>query len=494
MQHPVKKKIRRSRRWLPVCLVLLTLALAAAFVLLLPVIRDRFPAQTPPFESVQSTVRTLASRDSSQMESIVIYPDGQTGYTLRMQNGVLMLDRAGEMIAIDEDYQTDILNAVTQINVQDTVTENAAEVAEHLQAMGFDHPQCKAVVRYADGSEETFEVGSLVYGGTDYYFRWSGVDGIYTCHSGILETFTMTPNLLIPFEQPQVYGSLLKSLSLSNRNGECAFQFENGLSGQLTLPCTYPLTDDTAQTLITAAENFRLGAYEAPLTEENRTAYGFDQPLCIVAMVQAEGMGSAVSEDGTLTAAAIPAQTLEFVIGRAEGDFFYTCAYQDDVYLISRFLVETLVQADWQTLISRTPAAMGDNLLSYIVFETSETTVEIQITRTESVLANNELERDADGNIVYLTTVKVNGKEAPQEQLDVLLDRLNAFSVEGSIPDDAVIDSEPRWRITLITETGRTRVLEGFRLDVFSDAVAVDGVICHYVYDEAIDVLMTGLV
>ena len=281
------------------CLVLLTLALAAAFVLLLPLIRDRYPAQTPPFESVQSTVRTLASRDSSQMDSIVIYPDGQTGYTLLMQNGVLMLDRAGEMIAIDADYQTDILNALTQINVQDTVTENAAEVAEHLQAMGFDHPQCKAVVRYADGSEETFEVGSLVYGGTDYYFRWSGADGIYTCHSGILETFTMTPNLLIPFEQPQVYGSLLKSLSLSNRNGECAFQFENGLSGQLTLPCTYPLTDDTAQTLITAAENFRLGAYEAPLTEENRTAYGFDQPLCIVAMVQAEGMGSAVSENGT---------------------------------------------------------------------------------------------------------------------------------------------------------------------------------------------------
>ena len=48
--------------------------------------------------------------------------------------------------------------------------------------------------------------------------------------------------------------------------------------------------------------------------------------------------------------------------------------------------------------------------------------------------------------------------------------------------------------MTLVTEAGDTRVLEGYRLDAFSDAVSVNGVVRHYVYNDAIDVLMTGLV
>ncbi|MBR6571777.1 MAG: hypothetical protein IKK75_15120, partial [Clostridia bacterium] len=140
-----------------------------------------------------------------------------------------------------------------------------------------------------------------------------------------------------------------------------------------------------------------------------------------------------------------------------------------------------------------TPAAMDDSLLSYIVFETPEKTVEIQITRTESVLDNNELETDANGNLVYRTDVLRDGKPAPVELLDELMNRLNTFTVEGLIPADAVRNPEPHWRVTLVTDTGETRVLEGYQLDVFSDAVAVDGVLVHYVYKGAIDVLMSGL-
>ena len=110
------------------------------------------------------------------------------------------------------------------------------------------------------------------------------------------------------------------------------------------------------------------------------------------------------------------------------------------------------------------------------------------------MLENNQLELDVEGNTVYHTSVTVNGREAPQELADTLADSLHAFTVEGSIPANAKPEEEPRWRITLVTEDGDIRVLEGYRLDVFSDAVAVDGTMCHYVYDEAIDVLMAGLV
>jgi len=309
----------------------------------------------------------------------------------------------------------------------------------------------------------------------------------------VLETLSLSQNVLLPFDQVRISSSLVERLTIQNANGECAVVFDGG-TGELAVPCRYPVTDDTAQTLLTALASFRLGSYEAPLTEENRAAYGFDEPLCTLEITQRAGLTNIITEEGSLGTEAHDAQTFHFMIGRAEGEFFLTCAYQEQVYLISRFLVETLVQADWQKLISRTPAAMGDALLTDIVFETAQATTEVHIERTESVLENNQLELDAEGNLVYLTDVTINGQEAPQETLDVLLDSLNAFAVEGSIPANAKAEDEPRWRITLVTEAGDVRVLEGYRLDVFSDAVAVNGTMCHYVYDEAIDVLMTGLV
>ncbi len=491
MQHPPKKmpKSGKKRTW--VIAALLALVLAAAFVLVLPLIRQAFPGQKLNYDIVENTVRTIALREAAQMERVVIYPDGQSSYTLYMRDGKLYLDKDGSLTAIAEDYQTEILKVLTEISVQNTVTEDATEVAEHLQAMGLEAPQCKAEVFYTDGTAETYEVGALIHDGTDYYFRWSGAEGIYTCHSGVPEAFTVAPNLLLPFEQPVIYASLIERIEVKNANGECVMLFDEDGFGSIAAPAAYPMTDEMAQTMATAAENVRLGAYEAELTAENSAEYGFDAPLCTLRIVLREGVTSVVGEDGTFGTQTMPAQDLTFVIGREEGEFFYTCAYRDHVYLVSKFLLKTLAQADVRTLISRTPAAMGQDLLTRIVFEVPDKTVDVGIARTESVLANNELELDAEGNIVYLTDVTVNGQPAPQELLDELLKRLNGFTVEGDIPAGAQVSEEPSWRVTLCAESGSVRVIEGYQLDVFSDAVAVNGQMYHYVYNEAIDVLMS---
>lgn len=493
MQHPPKtNKKKISRKWL-ILLLALALVLSAALVLMLPAIRQHFPAQTLDYEIKETTVRTIGTRETAQIASITLYPPAQNSYTLHMQEGKLMLERGGMLWAIDEAYQKQLLDTVAEVSVQNTVAEDAAEAADEWEAMGLTAPQASAVVRYQDGSEERMEVGMMAHGSAEYYFRWSGAPGIYLCHSGVLETLSLSENVLLPFEQVTLSTPLVEKLTIQNANGECSFAFD-GSRGELAVPCRYPITDDTAQTMLTALANFRLGSYEAPLTAENRAHYGFDAPLCTLEISQRAGTTNIITEEGTLGTEEHDAQSFRFVIGRGEGEFFYTCAYQEQVYLISRFLVETLVQADWRSLISRTPAAMGDALLTDIVFETAQSMVEIHIDRTESVLENNQLELDADGNLIYLTTVTVNGQEAPQEKLEILLESLNAFTVEGNIPANAMAEEEPRWRITLVTDEGDVRVLEGFRLDVFSDAVAVNGTMCHYVYDEAIDVLMTGLV
>lgn len=493
MQHPPRKQNRSAGIRRMTIAAMTALVLAAAFVLLLPHVRAMFPAKTLDYEIAENTVRTIAERDAAQIKSISLFADGRESCVLRMDGGTLMLERNGSETAVDEYYQQQLLKILTGISVENTVAEDASEVEEHLEAMGLMAPQCKAVVCYADGTRESYEVGAQVPGGTDYYFRWSGSGGVYTCHSGVVEAFSVSPNLIIPFEQPEIYAALVEKITIVNAAGECSLVYAaDGYAG-LAAPLVYPAAQDAAQTMLTAAENIRLGAYEAPLTDENRIGYGLLDPLCAIQVETREGTVNVIDENGALAAAVIPAQKLNYLIGREEGQFFYTCSYGDNVYLVSRFLLETLVNADYRQLISRNPAAPGDALFTDIVFETPEKTIEVHITRTESVLANNELELDAEGNVVYLTTAEINGCEAPKEQLDELLKRLSNFTVEGAVSAGAAAETEPRWRLTLVEENGRTRVLEGYRLDMFSDAVAVNGVLCHYVYNGAIDVLMSGL-
>ena len=114
---------------------------------------------------------------------------------------------------------------------------------------------------------------------------------------------------------------------------------------------------------------------------------------------------------------------------------------------------------------------------------------------TERVLPNNDIETDADGNIVYDTAVTLNGEEADAELLTTLTTRLNALTVSGDLTDAWTVPEgeTPRWRIVLTTEGGSTRELAAYRLDAFSDALAVDGVAIHYAHEEAIDLILADL-
>ena len=210
---------------------------------------------------------------------------------------------------------------------------------------------------------------------------------------------------------------------------------------------------------------------------------------------QAAGVVSTVDESGQFTTVDVAEQSLQFVIGRPEGDFFYTCEYAGECYLISRFLIETLLGATLETLVTRTPANLDGAALRDVVIESPDAQLHLTAEYTERVLANNELETDAEGNVVYDISVTLNGEPAGEDLLTALTSRLNALTVSGDVPDGWTVpaDESPRWRITLTTVGGTRRAIAAYRLDAFSDALAVDGVALHYAHEEAIDLVLADL-
>lgn len=240
-------------------------------------------------------------------------------------------------------------------------------------------------------------------------------------------------------EQPTLSKDLIDQVTLSRADGETAVLLSNDgdghYTGLLVEPYQYPVDPEQAEALLTALSSFRLGTREAEANAETRAQYGLDDPELTLWIHQAAGTVGQVDESGQLAAVEVREQALRFVIGRAEGEFFYTCEYAGSCYLVSRFLLETLLAATPDTLVARQPADLGGAALSDILIESPLGDVHVTAQYTERVLPNNDIETDAEGNTVYDTAVTLNGEEADAELLTTLTTRLNALTASGDLPD-----------------------------------------------------------
>lgn len=500
MQHPPKvQRRRRPRTRLLVILLCVGLVLGVAAILMLPLIRERFPAAQPLSVATESQERTLSPHSDSALESLTIRHVDGSGYTLEMQDGHLRLSRDGQWLDIDASEEENLIKAVTQTLVQGVVTEDVAEVAEHLSDMGLDAPRATALACFEDGSQTTLELGLDVPGTPYAYFRRSGDSSVYMCDSSVTEALLLTATRLLPVEQISISGLLVDQLVLTRGEETLAIAFANDgsehISAAVVSPIRYPVAADQAEALLNALSSFRLGTHEAEASAATRAAYGLNDPELTVWLHQAAGVVSTVDESGQFTTVDVAEQSLQFVIGRPEGDFFYTCEYAGECYLISRFLIETLLGATLETLVTRTPANLDGAALRDVVIESPDAQLHLTAEYTERVLANNELETDAEGNVVYDISVTLNGEPAGEDLLTALTSRLNALTVSGDVPDGWTVpaDESPRWRITLTTVGGTRRAIAAYRLDAFSDALAVDGVALHYAHEEAIDLVLADL-
>lgn len=480
MQHPVKKRrTRTDRPWLKWVLVATALLCAAALFLLVPVIKSRVPSPNDLPLPQGSPVRTLYLGQESELESLLIAPADGDAFTLRMQNGRLHLQQGDSLLPINEAFAEDLVKVATQIVVQNTVTDHAAEVADQLAEMGLAPPLVTAQATYRDGSAITLEVGAPVPGTTYAYYRWSGDDGVYMCDPGITDALFLTPQRLLPVPTLSIVPELVSSLTLTTPTDEMQLSFlqdDSGfLSGTMETPYRYPMDAEQTAALATALGSLRLGTTEGAVTNENRAFYGLDAPLCRIHVEQADGYSLDTDENGALVTKPVAALELSLTIGRAEGDYFYTCEYAGNVYLVSRLTVEALVNATPAKLCARNAADLGDTALASVMLQTQERTIQVTVADDASIT--------------------LNGEPMQQTAFDTLIDRLRTLTAAGDLPPDWSPDAAqaPLWRMELMTEGGLKRCIEGYPLDAFSNALCVDGVFRHYVHSEAIERIVADL-
>ena len=287
----------------------------------------------------------------------------------------------------------------------------------------------------------------------------------------------------------------MERVSISHKDAEpivCTFETGSGAAVQGTLqsPCVYPMDADATANLITAVSNFRLGARLTAATDETRAQYGLNTPATVIKITQRAGLHTEIVDSGALVSSPIEACEITLILGEAAGDFFRYCEYEGTCYRVSGFLVNAFLKADAMRYLSTHPGDMGAGDIGSIVLQTGGGTLDIRAAYTENVLPNNELETDEYGNIVYTTTVTINGSPVSAKAFDAFTVRLAQLSISGTLDTVTVPEGTPRWQMTITTALGKTRTLAAYPMDSFHDILAVNGTAIHYISNEALEIAL----
>lgn len=477
MQHPQKKVFRQKR---PYRLLLLSAALLLAAVLLyvLPTALQPEEQSTEAADShadhETDGVQTLQHIDSQQLAAISV-SNAHGSYTLCYRDNTLMLQNGNDFAAIDSRYAAEWLSVACHHTVQGTVF-NAPPEDEVLSAMGLLQPKAAAEVHLQDGTAFTLSLGNAAPETTYAYGQYSCFSGVYLLDSGIVDLLQLPADRLMPVENIRLYSELVTQIERQQGDEVLRITFSrpNGQPvGTMHSPYHYPLSESSTTALLNTVSSFFLGSALGGVTDDTAAEYGFDAPLATLAIHAAGGTVAGKTEDGTIGSVTVAPTTLTLTIGQVYNEFYYTARYQGQYYLLSRLVLKPLVETPAEQLLSRQPANMRPQTVHSVTVETADEKHHLVILRTEQLDESGSLTLDDSGQIVYDYRAALNDTEIAYDLAENLIDLLADFTVGARVT--AVPDAAPALSVTLETFEGETRILRFIPMDVFFDAVSLDG-------------------
>ena len=495
MKTPQKKTFSKKNKNKVIWLIsLLFIVFAIMLTLGLPYLSNlnKKEKSTPTLSSFSEIA--LATYSPNSVERITIFPKGMQHYSFIAKDNHLFLEHGEAILAIDPLFESSLIKAVSEITVKEKVSDNLDN--EQITAMGLDAPLSNIFVDYKDGSKISFTIGEVVPHLGYHYFISSIDSAVYYYNKGMAELFFKEKESFLPVENIPIDISLLSHLRIENKENPLEIAFTKNSTGQamgeLVFPFYYPVDSEITANILSALDQFFLGTYRGKITDENREQLGFNSPLATFYISQNAGASYNDDANGVFTEKNKQSEEIKLIIGKKQGEHYYTCAYNNSYYDINAYLFNSLLSLTPENCLSKNPFNMGETLFNRITFEMGNTILDFKFVHTEKVLSNNQLALDEKGNVILETTASLNGTNIPTKQLTAFLERLNEFTVTDLLPDSFIpSNSLPRWKLTLQTYTGKTRTIIAYSMDAFSDALVVEEIFQQYSDKEAISLVFS---
>ena len=475
-----KHKDRQRKRLTGVllCAALLAVCVTAGILL-------KNEAKEEPAESHKPITGAIIRRNEEELRSLTVTQRGNAPWTaVREADGSMRLepeeDSEPNTWIVDDSIAKALTAAAVNLTYEDIYTENRSDWEPDASDFGLKDPLVTAVFRFTDGTEVTARIGNSADPEENacYYMTVDGDDRLYAVDSGTVEDLNTEKELMHPVRQPEIRGALLDRITV--KNGDGSVRMEWTLQGQitdqdaaenwlLTEPMVYPTDYDAMSNLRDNAENLRLGIYIGNVDEEALKQCGLDQPTAIIELHMAAGSTGTVGESGVYDVEEREESTEIFTIGSSKSEMVAYVRYGDEIFTISHFSIDTILQEKPLATVARYTVATPLNSLESV-------TVEKQGAETAHYLLSQKENSEAEGEGTEEENriCTRNGETISYSAFSAAWERLLTVTVSGRLPDD-FLPGETHTKYTLRTVSGGTHTVELSNYDGMHDAVTLDG-------------------
>ena len=488
--QPVNRKNKKTHPHLYRILIPVLLALLIAALGLWQHLRAGRPIVVEREPDTSGFLRQAASEEISGLS--VRLRDGGSWEAEQLEDGRLRVaaNEEDEAFVTGSNLARRILSAVTAVGYSAVLSEDPAAFAEQLPDFGLFPPAADITVKYTDGTELRFLLGSRVRLAEDSFYYMMEPDG-----SRLLAMDTLTAEdllterrLLHEITQPVIHMARIDHITLQKPDALLEWQLNGAITDGdaadrwlLLSPVRYPADGEAVEKLRKTLADFRLGAYVSSATEEKRAEYGFDSPRMVITLHMAAGSILEADMSGAAAAVPYPEQTVTLAVGGAKNELLNYILFDGSIYTSSHFILQAVLECDPLRTVTRYPVLTSlSNLRRLTIRGDGEADRVYEVTRTEQLDEDGQPVTDAGGQTVLAPSVTLNGEALPWDAFETAYGQLLLVTVSGILPEEFTAEAEPHTVYTFetVSDTQHTIALAPF--DAMHDTVIVDGCALFY--------------
>lgn len=453
MQTKSRRKFINSNRYIIILAVILIIIVAVFIFLNSTKKQENDKINNPlPF-------KTLYDFSDNPPQIIDVNLLNGTNYTLfNNDNKISFKDNNQQKVLVNEDSAKRIINFLTKISVENTVSDEGEIEPE----MGLEPANLKVDVTYNNGEKISLLCGNQVPLSKNMYFKIKGEKGIYAISPGFYEVFNLQTDRLRSFEKLPIHRNLIKKIIYQKTNEESfsinILAFEKGrVYGNVVGDYTYPSNPVLLNNICNSLDDIVPGAFVKDFETKDIDSFGFNGPSSLKITVE---QNSAVEKtDNTYE------QNISFVLGNDAEEYQKYLLYDDTIYRVSTILIAPIIQGNFENLLSKEPFPLSLDEISNIssIYDDVDGVInKWQITANQSNQEISILKNDKDYDIYEFKEIIKN-----------LVNKSANIKLDKYISD---FSEKPLRSITINFLNGQKHTVEFFYKDEYHDMVRVNGI------------------
>ena len=448
------------------CAALLCASLAAAGWM-------KEKAQEPAPPERPETGGILAETEEKSIRRVTVALRGQEPWTMVRNDGGNWQVEGETDWTVDPSIADRITDALACLEYTECYTDDAGIYEAHLADFGLEEPRVAVAWETEAGSRFSVRIGDPVMPeeADRYYLLAEGKTGLYGVDAGTVQDLAAEKTLLRDVPELSVRKALLDRITITDGDGKIKAEWrlqgqvtdqDAGTSWIISAPFRYPADEETIRKMKDSAGDLMLGIWVGDADAERLEACGLTKPEAVLEMHMAGGSTGTVTDSGVYDVTDWEEETVSIEIGRARDEMTVYVRIGNEIYTMTRFMLEAL-----------TEAAPLDTAARYAVLTPLNSLIRLETEKDgETHVYERAEETGKDGEPVTRWTK--DGETLPEEAFEAAYSRLLTVTVSGRLPEGTE-EKEPHTKYTFRTVSGGTHTVVLSDFDGIHDAVTLDG-------------------